>query len=61
MSGWAKVLVGVLLTAGLAVALGTLAHDGLGISRADIRSNALLSAAVLAMVCAASCLRPPEP
>jgi hypothetical protein len=49
-----------LLGAGLtAILLGTLAHDVLGLSRMDIRTDALASAAVLAVVCGVSYLRRP--
>ena len=49
-----------LLAAGLtALLLGTLAHDVPGLSRTDIRMDALASAAVLAVVCGVSYLRRP--
>ncbi len=48
------------LGAGLAaILLATLAHDVLGLSRTDIRTDALASAAVLAVVCGVSYLRRP--
>ncbi len=48
------------LGAGLtAILVGTLAHDVLGLSRIDIRTDALASAAVLAVVCGVSYLRRP--
>jgi hypothetical protein len=40
--------------------LGTLAHDMLGLSRNDIRTDALASAAVLAVICGVSYLRRPS-
>ena len=49
-----------MLAAGLtALLLGTLAHDVLGLSRTDIRMDALASAAVLGVVCGVSYLRRP--
>ena len=54
------ILLGAVVAAALtAVALGTVAHDALGISRTEIRIDALGSAAVLAIVWCASLLRPP--
>ena len=48
------------LGAGLtALLLGTLAHDVLGLSRTDIRMDALASAAVLAVVWGVGYLRRP--
>jgi hypothetical protein len=50
-----------LLAAGLtALLLGTLAHDVLGLSRNDIRTDALASAAILAVICGVSYLRRPS-
>jgi hypothetical protein len=55
------ILFCALLGAGLiAVLLGTLAHETFGMTRADIRSDALCSAALLALLCGASYLRRPQ-
>src|SRR4051812_26572919 len=55
------ILLCALVGAGLiAVLLGTLAHETLGMSRADIRSDALGSAALIALLCGASYLRRPQ-
>jgi hypothetical protein len=62
MGGRTIIPLGALLAAGLtALLLGTLAHDTLGISRADIRVDALGSAALLAVVWGVSHLRAPVP
>ena len=55
------ILVCALLGAGIiAVLLGTLAHEAFGLTRAEIRSDALGSAALIALLCGASYLRKPS-
>jgi hypothetical protein len=55
------ILLGALAVAGLTAALlGMLAHETLGISRSEIRADALGSAVLLAIVWGASYFREPR-
>jgi hypothetical protein len=58
MGGRTIILLGALAAAGLMAALlGMLAHETLGISRSEIRADALGSAVLLAIVWGASYFR----
>jgi hypothetical protein len=60
MGGRTIILLGALAAAGLTAALlGMLAHETLGISRSEIRADALGSAVLLAIVWGASYFREP--
>ena len=61
MGGRTIILLGALAVAGLTAALlGMLAHETLGISRSEIRADALGSAVLLAIVWGASYFREPR-
>jgi len=60
MGGRTIILLGALAAAELTALLGMLAHETLGISRSEIRADALGSAVLLAIVWGASYFREPR-